>query len=133
MSQANVEIIQMAIDAFERGNNEGVLRLCDENIEITQAAGFLGVPQKMRGHAGVLEAFDAWPEQWDDYRIETLRVADFGDHVMITQLAHGRGRGSGVEVEMPLTLLFALRDGKIIEWQIYSQEQQALEALGLEA
>jgi ketosteroid isomerase-like protein len=132
MSQENVEIVQAALDAFVRGDNEGVLGLCDEDIEITQAAGFAGVPDKQHGHAGVLEAFDAWPEQWDDYRIEILRVADLGDHVMVTQMAHGRGKGSGVQVEMPLALLFSVRAGKITEWRIFAREDEALKAVGLE-
>jgi ketosteroid isomerase-like protein len=131
MSQENVEIVRAALDAFVRGDNEGVLRLCNENIEITQAAGFAGVPDKMHGHAGVLEAFDVWPEQWDDYRIEILRVADLGDHVMVTQMARGRGKGSGVQVEMALALLFSVRAGKISEWRIFSREEEALKAVGL--
>ena len=131
MSHANVEIVQAALDAFMQGDNEGVLSLCDENIEITQAAGFPGVPRKQHGHAGVLEAFDAWPEQWDDYRIEILRVADLGDHVIVTQMARGRGKGSGVQVEMPLALLFSVRAGKISEWRIFSREEEALKAVGL--
>src|SRR3954452_2132554 len=106
MSQENVEVVRAALDAFVRGDNERVLSLCDEDIEITQAAGFAGVPYKQRGHAGVLEAFEAWPAQWDDYRFEVLRVADLGDHVMVTQIARGRGKGSGIQVEMPLALLF---------------------------
>jgi ketosteroid isomerase-like protein len=38
VSQENVDIIQAAFRAFERGDMDGVLRLCDENIEIAQFA-----------------------------------------------------------------------------------------------
>src|SRR5437588_10211325 len=100
MSQEDVEVVRAAIGAFVRSDYEGVLSLCDEDIEITQAAGFAGFPEKLHGHAGVLEAFDLWAGQWDDYRIEILRVADLGDHVMVTQMARGRGKGSGGGVEM---------------------------------
>jgi ketosteroid isomerase-like protein len=131
MSQENVEVVQAALGAFMQGDYEGVLSLCDENIEITQAAGFAGVPDKLHGRAGVLEAFDAWPEQWDDYRIEILRVADLGDHVIVTQIARGRGKGSGVQVEMPLALLFSVRTGKISEWRIFAREEEALQDAGL--
>ena len=132
MSQENVETVQAAIDAFVRGDNEGVLRLCDENIEITQAVGFPGIPDKLHGHSGVLEAFDLWSEQWDDYRTQILQVADLGDHVMVTQIVRGRGKGSGVQVEMPLPLLFSVRTGKISEWHMFASEEEALKAVGLE-
>src|SRR5438477_6866342 len=112
MSQENVDLVRAGLDAFMRGDYDGVLRVCAEDIEITQAAGFAGVPPKQHGHAGMLEAFGMWPEEWDDYRIEILRVADLGDHVLVTQIARGRGKGSGIQVEMPLALVFSVRGGK---------------------
>jgi len=42
MSQEKVKVVRAAFEAFKKGDMEGVLRLCDENIEITQAASFLG-------------------------------------------------------------------------------------------
>ena len=131
MSHQKVEIVRAAIDAFVRGDNEGVLSLCDEDIEITQAVGFPGIPDKLHGHAGVLEAFDLWSEQWDDYRTEILRVADLGDRVMVTQIVRGRVKGSVVQVQMPLPLLFSVRTGKISEWHMFASEEEALKAVGL--
>ena len=131
MSQEDVEVVRAAIGAFVRRDYEGVLSLCDEDIEITQAVGFAGIPDKLHGHAGVLEAFDLWAEQWDDYQTEILRVADLGDYVMVAQMVRGRGKGSGVQVEMPLPLLFSIRAGKISEWRMFAREDEALKAVGL--
>jgi ketosteroid isomerase-like protein len=132
MSQENVEIVRSAFQAFEQGDMEAVLRLCDENIEITQASELLGVARNQYGHAGVLEAFAIWPDLWDDYQVEILRLADIGDHVIVTTINRGRGKDSGVPVEMPFTFLFSVRAGKIAEWRLFMREEQALEALGLE-
>jgi ketosteroid isomerase-like protein len=131
MSQENVEIVRSAFQAFEQGDMEAVLRLCDENIEITQAPELLGVPRNQHGHAGVLEAFAIWPDLWDDYQIEILRLADIGDHVIVTTINRGRGKDSGVPVEMPFAFLFSVRAGKIAEWRLSMREEQALEAAGL--
>src|SRR5215212_7661492 len=70
MSQENVEIIRNAFDAFSRGDIEAVLAVCDENIVVRQPRELPGVAPEQHGHAGVLEAFAIWPEQWDDYYIE---------------------------------------------------------------
>jgi ketosteroid isomerase-like protein len=131
MSKENVEIVRNAFDAFTRGDIDGVLRLCDENILITQAPELPGVSPQQRGHSGMLEAFGIWPEQWDDYHIEILRIADPGDYVVATTKQGGRGKQSGVEVEMEFTFVFTVRDEKIVEWQIFMHEDQALEAAGL--
>ena len=131
MSGENVEIVRDAFDAFMRDDIEAVLRLCDENILITQPRELPGVSQQQRGHDGVLEAFRIWPEQWDDYRIEILRMAELGDHIVVTSRTHGRGKASGVEVEMDFSFVFSVRAEKIVEMKIFMREDQALEAAGL--
>jgi uncharacterized protein len=131
MSQENVEIVRTAFRAFQRGDMDGVLRRCDENIEIAQPVELPGVSPRQHGHAGVLEAFAIWPEQWDDYEIEILRLSEVGAHIVVTTMQRGRGRESGVQVEMPFTFVFSVRAGRITEWLLFMHEEQALEAVGL--
>jgi ketosteroid isomerase-like protein len=132
MSEENVEVVRTAIAAFDRGDFEDVLRLCDEDIVISQPPELPGAPAEQHGHRGVLEAYAVWPEQWDDYRIELLRIAAApGGKVFVTMRTSGRGKQSGVEVEMDFSFVFTVRDGKITEWRLFVQEDQALEAAGL--
>ena len=132
MSKENVDVVRTAFDAFTRGDTEAVLQLCAKDIVITQAPEVPGVSPRQYGHSGVLEAFAIWPEQWDEYRVESVRVvADPGDYVIVASQSRGRGKQSGVEVDMEFTFLFAVREGKIAEWQIFVSEDQALEAAGL--
>jgi ketosteroid isomerase-like protein len=132
MSQENVEIVRNAFDAFTEGDMDGVLRLCDEDIVVTQPPDLPGAPAEQRGHGGVLEAFAFWPEQWDDFRVKILRiVADPGDFVIVTVRTSGRGKQSGAEVDTTFTFVFIIRDEKIVEWQLFMSEEQALEAAGL--
>jgi ketosteroid isomerase-like protein len=49
MSQENVEIVRAAFDAYLRGETDAVLRLCDENIVITQAPEVPGVSPQQHG------------------------------------------------------------------------------------
>ena len=131
MSQENVEIVRDAFDAFGRDDIDRVLRLCDENIVVTQPPELFGVSPQQRGHSGVLEAFQIWPEQWDDYRIEIVRMVDCGDRVFVTTRTGGRGKQSGIEVAMDIFFVFVVRNEKILEMQIFMREDQALEAAGL--
>ena len=126
-----MEVVRNAFDAFTRGDMEGVLRLCDENIIVTQPPELPDVEPRQHGHGGVLEAFSIWPEQWDDYYIEILRMADPADYVVVTTRQGGRGKESGVEVAAEFTFVFTVRSAKIVEWQIFMREDQALEAAGL--
>jgi ketosteroid isomerase-like protein len=129
MSQENVEIVQSAFDAWDRGDNDAILALCDEDIVVVQAAELPGVPQLQSGHDGVLEAFALWPGYWDDFRIEITRTLDLGEHVLVTTNQSGRGKDTGIEVTARFTFLFTLADGKITEWRIFLRESEALEAV----
>src|SRR5205814_2032065 len=68
MSQENVEIVRAAFDAYFRGDMETLLGLMDPEIVVMQPP---EVPDgtTFHGHAGVMEAIAAWPEQWDDYQL----------------------------------------------------------------
>ena len=133
MSQENVDIIRKIFAAFDRGDIEAVLSLCDEDITITQPAEVPGINRQQRGHQGVLEAFAVWPEQWDDFRIEVLGLtAAPADKVITNIRTLGRGKQSGVEVDMEFSFVFTVRNQKIIEWQLFLREDQALEAAGLQ-
>jgi ketosteroid isomerase-like protein len=132
MSQENIEVVKAAFAASIRGDMDAVLQHCAEDIVITQPPELPGVSPRQYGHAGVLEAFAIWPEQWDEYRIEPPRViADRGDYVVAATRTRGRGKQSGVEVDMEFAFLFTFREGKIAAWQIFVSEDQALEAAGL--
>jgi ketosteroid isomerase-like protein len=131
MSQSNVEIVRAAFRAFEEGDMESVLSFCHENIQITQPAELPGVSRNQHGHAGVREAFAVWPDLWDDYRVEVVRLLETDDHVIATIITRGRGKDSGVPVEMPFTFLFSVRTGKIMQWRLFIREEQALKAVGL--
>lgn len=132
MSQENVEVVQSAFDAWERGDTDSILQVCDEGIVVIQPAELPGVAPRQVGHAGVLEAFALWPEHWDDFRVEILRRFASRDQVVVTTEQSGRSKDSGIEVATQFTFLFTLRDRKITEWRIFMREPEALEAAGLE-
>ena len=127
-----MEIVRNAFAAYERGDMDAMLRLADEDIVITQVSDVPGIPAQQHGHRGVLEAFAVWPEQWEDFRVELLRIAAApAGKVIATVRNRGRGKQSGVEVDMEFSFVFTIRDAKITEWQLLVREADALEAAGL--
>jgi len=132
MSEENIEIVRTAFAAFDRGDIDGVLRLCADDVVITQPPELPGVSPRQYGHRGVLEAFAIWPEQWEDYRMEILKIAAApADRVFVATRTRGRGKQSGVEVEMDISFAFTIRDSSIREMRIFMREGDALEAAGL--
>jgi ketosteroid isomerase-like protein len=130
MSQENVEIVRAVFDAYFRNDMESVLRLIDPEIVVTQRP---ELPDAMtrHGHDGVIEAIRAWPNQWDDFRVEVVQIVDADDHVAVRTHQHGRGKGSGIEVEDEIWFVFAFRNAKVAEWRMYNSRAEALQAAGM--
>ena len=60
-------------------------------------------PGFYEGHDGYRRFLEEIDEVWDDFRAEPLEFIDAGDKVVVSHVVRGRGKGSGVEVELPST------------------------------
>ena len=72
-------------------------------------------------------------EAFDDYRPEIEQIRDAGDgRVLVLAVEHGRGRGSGAEVQAAKTAhLWTLRDGKAVRLDLFLDRERALEVVAL--
>ncbi len=110
-----------------------VFETFDEDIELNPdpEATWVGVGQVYRGHAGMREYMAAVYEAFEDYRPEVEELVDAGDQVLTLAIEHGRGRGSGAEVQANRTAhLWTMRDGKAIRLDLYLERDRALAAVG---
>jgi ketosteroid isomerase-like protein len=129
MSQENVEIVRRAIAVYSR-TDEPPEDFFDSEIEVWESPelpGELagkGLGNLVRANENLLESFEEWA-------IEPERFFDLGERVLVFVRFRARGKGSGVQVDAPLAYLFALRDGKVIEWGLFGDRSKALEAVGL--
>jgi ketosteroid isomerase-like protein len=119
-----LQVVEALIDAWNRRDLDAALKLmhpqCEGRaIESTEPA---------HGHAGVAAAFRSWFEAFEEFAIEAEDFSSQGDRVLVAMRQRARGRGSGVEVEERLHQLFTLRDGKVIRFEEYSDEADALKA-----
>jgi ketosteroid isomerase-like protein len=130
MSQANLEVVQAAFDAYFGGDEPALLELVASDVMITQ------FPQQVdareyHGHDGFRQVMTEWIGSWNDWSIEILGARELGDLVLATARQRGRGIGSGAPMEAEATFVFTVREGLIARWQMFSSEEQALEAVGL--
>jgi len=121
------ENAQKAFEAFNRGDIDAVLALCDPDVVIRD-------PQRtgnsFRGHDGIREFFEEWLENWEEYRSEPVDFVESGDRVLVHAKQTGKGKLSGIEIEQDLFVVFRMRDGKFVEYQLYTEREDALASLG---
>ena len=128
MSQANVELVRRAWEAFCRHDNETVFALYDPQVEIHDGfwdrsyRGFDGVREYWRDRLAVLDEYTTDIEEW----------IDAGDAVIAVMHVRARGKQSGVQVESRYWQVCNVREGKLWRFWAYATEDEALKAAGLE-
>jgi ketosteroid isomerase-like protein len=130
MSQENVEIIRRAYERWNRGDF-GWATVVAPEFEYVASPAFIGLSG---GHRG-LEGFTRFLEQiWGEFNephAEPQEFIEAEDNVLAVMTFRGRGKQSGVEVNMELFQLWTFRDGKVVRGQGFSNREEALEAAGL--
>ena len=129
MSQENVEIVRRTIEAWNRRDIKSALQALDPEIQFEHRVAalqgsFVGLDGVRGWLADLAEHFCAW-------RIYCEDIRDLGDRVLALGTNRATGRESGVETEVPFTVVARLKDGRITHFTDYGDRDQALEAVGL--
>jgi ketosteroid isomerase-like protein len=126
----NLELVQAAFDAYFRGDEAALLMLVAADVVITQFPEQVDAGE-YHGHEGFQRVMADWIGSWDDWSIEILGARESGDVVLANVRQQGRGKGSGAPMQAEATFVFTVRASLIARWQMFSSEEQALEAAGL--
>jgi len=131
MSQENVELVRLGIEAFRQGNWELVQENSHPDLVIVQPP---EVPdaKTYRGPHAVADAAADWPSQWEDFKLELVELIDVDEERVISVTRHhGRGAESGIEMDFIVAYLHTLRDNKLARLDMFFSRAKALEAAGL--
>jgi ketosteroid isomerase-like protein len=130
VSQENVELTLLIVDAWNRRDVEGVIALSDP--EIVWRPAFEGIVEgrPYRGHAGMRRDFEGLAEFSEESHAEFPEVYDLGDQVL--GLGHLWYRfAGGLELDQDFAILLTWRNGKCVEGRAWLNYAEALEAAGL--
>jgi ketosteroid isomerase-like protein len=85
------------------------------------------------GRTAVIEAWEDWPAEWEDFRLDLVEIIDVSEDVLISVTRQrGRGLHSGIETDFEVFFVTHLRDGKTARMEMFFGRDQALKAVGLE-
>jgi ketosteroid isomerase-like protein len=132
MSQ-NVEVVRRIWEAAERGDDQAVFALYDPDIVWrSRTEGPLeGAGGVVHGHDGVRKFFRDWLEAFETYQAKAAAFIEAGDEVVVGYKVTGRGKASGMDVEMSRWNLYEIENGLVTRVDIFESRGAALEAAGL--
>jgi ketosteroid isomerase-like protein len=127
----NVEVVERLIKAFEEGDLEAAVSELDPDAELLPIRAQLE-GTSYRGHDGYRQLVADFEEDWEGLRLLPERIRESGDQVLVSGRMVATGKASGVELDIPLALLYELRNGKVVRLESFSDPDEALRATGLE-
>jgi ketosteroid isomerase-like protein len=143
MSQENVEIVRAATAVAQKPEGLAALASGDFDFaaldpEIEWDASRLAdlIPDLAEvywGHEGVRTYWRRRLDAWRDLEFEVQDVLNAGDEVVVlicNQRQWGRHTGIATEVP-PFAMVYTFRDGKVVRWRAFPEQEQALKAVGL--
>src|SRR5919109_568163 len=76
--------------------------------------------------------FDAAVETFEELRLEPQEAVDAGDRVAVRLRFHGRGKGSGAELDTEMYhQVTTFRDGRMVRIEYFTSWPEALDAAGV--
>jgi ketosteroid isomerase-like protein len=130
MSQENVELVRLAVDATNRRDLATLDAIWSEEAEFhsTFAA---SEGRVFRGRQGIRDYFETLGDAFVDMRIEIEEISDVATNRVVVELrVSGRGKGSGVNVEQRNGQVWTFVNGKVARIDSFMDRNEAFEAAG---
>jgi ketosteroid isomerase-like protein len=129
MSAENVRAFERAVEAVNRGDAEAALSIVsDDGVMLAARSPVEGA---YRGHDGFRAWFADNAENFEVFQVTMAELRDLGDRVLAIGSIRIRGRGSGVETDIPTAGIASFDDGKLTRWEDFRERSRAIEAAGL--
>jgi ketosteroid isomerase-like protein len=130
MSQENVELIRRSFEVFARtGDIPWDMIAADIEIRDHDLPDAIG--EVFRGREGYQRWLSVWDSAWEDYELEPEDLIDAGNQVIAVFRLRATGKGSGVETERRNSVLYTVRDGKVVRADYFGDPDRALAAAGI--
>lgn len=130
MSQENIEVVRSLHERLNSGDIDGVVELCEPGFHLDMSERVFN-PEIYAGHDGIRRFYADVRDIWEQYSWTPEQLIDARPHVVALVRAQGRGRGSGLEVDRRIALVWTFDRGRATALRLYVDPARALEALGL--
>jgi ketosteroid isomerase-like protein len=123
-------IVREMLDTLNgEGGLEAALKWFADDFHGVVPADLSAEPDSYDGHDGLRRYFDSFHEIVDDLRFDAEELVDAGPDVVLARgLITGRGRESGIPIEMRVPQLIRLREGRVVEISAFTDWDDAVAA-----
>jgi hypothetical protein len=128
-----LELGRRVIDEINRGNIDAVVARCHPEIEFVPYLASVEGGGAYRGHEGMRRWWSEREAVWGQISMDAVEGEPLPGGLLMRGTLTARGRGSGVEMEMPFAAAARLEDGLVTWWGFYRTDEEALAAFSAAA
>jgi ketosteroid isomerase-like protein len=131
MSQAEIETLRAVYEAVSRGDWDEAFRDADPEFEL-RPPDQNPIAGSLRGREAIRGFFDELWAAFDEVTVQPREFLQLDDRILVSLLMQLRPSDSGAKVEMHLTHLWTMRDGRPARCSVFLRREEALEAAGVQ-
>jgi ketosteroid isomerase-like protein len=132
MTEDDIRVLLDGYEAWNRREFDVLAEVLHPEMEWEPAFGDLNAGVH-HGADGFRRFVDSWLDSFDDFSIHPELLVQAGDTVIIVAHQHGRGQGSGVELDARVVHVWTIEDRQARRWWGPRSLDEALDAIGEES
>lgn len=132
-AEKNVQIAKNFFAAMRRGDRQGLLALCAEDIEWIIPGTDWPLAGVRRGHAGLEDHFRAHAETMETPVLEVQEFVAQADRVLVVGFASGKVKATNKAWEDHWVFAMTIRNGKLTNIREYMDTQALARASAMDA
>jgi ketosteroid isomerase-like protein len=120
-------LIREAMDAWNTNDWDAMERLNAPDLQIDPPEGWPegGV---LKGWPAAKEQYERLKDSWSEERLELREFDARDDEAFVLFQWTGHGKASGIDLDMPMYVIYEIRDGQIARQRFFMDEANAREA-----
>jgi ketosteroid isomerase-like protein len=123
--EPGAELVRGIVEALNRGDLDAMLARMHPDFEWRPLESS-PVARVYRGHEQVRHYVEDWLSTFESVRLDLEDTTEVGDRVVAVVRAHGRGRGSGLELHSDFCQVWTVQDGTAVAMQEFATRDEAL-------
>jgi ketosteroid isomerase-like protein len=118
-------LIERLFDAFNRRDHEGIVAVCDEQMEFfSVTAEEAGRAAPYVGPGGLRDYLADVAKLWEELLITPMEVEYQGDRLLVRGRVYARSRELGIR-DVPVAWIWEVREGRFARGEVFADPEEA--------
>jgi hypothetical protein len=132
MASQNVEALRDVYEHWGRGDWAYIPPIYSDDFEWGWSEEFPGIAGVYHDTESPNSRLQTWLSPWEHWQVEVEDYIEQDETIIVLTRYQGRGKGSGVDVDVAGAHVWQMRDGVALRLEVFANRHTALASVGLD-